>query len=321
MGARAEIEQYRVEIEQCRANGCEYRGGLSCKSCKVVKLSSCPDRTHSMAESEVDMEVQILWYTSFAKLTVVQLKEKLKQRGLKVSGTKHELIARLMENMCQRSEEDETDKYELLHEEDASSESTDDDERPICKNKSQAARKEREATGEEEERKVHIKEACSLLTFRDVEETMPTFSGDDETDVTKWIPDFEETATSYNWSDIQKVVYAKRLLRGSAKLFVNYERNTKTWTSLKTALITEFADLVDSRAVHKKLAEKRKSPKESLQSYMYAMLEIAKQADVDMPSVIQYIIDGIQDDAITKTILYGAKTLSELKKNSSNTKP
>jgi len=43
------------------------------------------------------------------------------------------------------------------------------------------------------------------------------------------------------------------------------------------------------------------------------MLQIAAQADVDTRSVIQYIIEGIQDDAVNKTILHGAKTIRELK--------
>ncbi|EZA59740.1 hypothetical protein X777_16221 [Ooceraea biroi] len=39
-----------------------------------------------------------------------------------------------------------------------------------------------------------------------------------------------------HWSVIQKA-YAKRLLRGSAKLFVNYERCTKTWRKLQVAYV------------------------------------------------------------------------------------
>lgn len=38
------------------------------------------------------------------------------------------------------------------------------------------------------------------------------------------------------------------------------------------------------------------------------------QADVDTRSVIQYIIEGIQDDAVNKIILHGAKTIHEFKK-------
>jgi len=61
------------------------------------------------------------------------------------------------------------------------------------------------------------------------------------------------------WSDIQKVVYAKRFLRGSAKLFINYEQCTKTWRKLRRALKEEFKEAVDSHAVHWKLSQRKKT--------------------------------------------------------------
>lgn len=44
------------------------------------------------------------------------------------------------------------------------------------------------------------------------------------------------------------------------------------------------------------------------------MLEISSQAKVEMNAVIQYIINGISDDEVNKVILYGAKSISELKR-------
>lgn len=43
------------------------------------------------------------------------------------------------------------------------------------------------------------------------------------------------------------------------------------------------------------------------------MLEIPAQADVDISSVIQYIIKGVPDNPVNKTVLHGAKTIRELK--------
>lgn len=152
------------------------------------------------------------------------------------------------------------------------------------------------------------------MTFRDVEESLGTFSGDDRINVKRWIKDFEELAVLCEWSDVQKIAYAKRLLRGSAKLFVNYEKCTKTWKKLRRALIEEFASIVDGHVVHQELSRRKKTSDESYQAYIYKMLEIAAQADVDTQSVIQYIIEGIQDDAVNKTILHGATTIRELKR-------
>ncbi|EZA56078.1 hypothetical protein X777_03904, partial [Ooceraea biroi] len=135
------------------------------------------------------------------------------------------------------------------------------------------------------------------LTFQDVEASMDTFSGDSKLDVIRWIEEFEEMATLCEWSDIQKVVYAKRLLRGPAKLFIQYEKNTKTWKRLRKALSNEFTD---SYAVHQELSRQKKLPDETYQAYIYKILEIATQADVDVRSIIRYIIEGVPDDAVNK---------------------
>ena len=36
--------------------------------------------------------------------------------------------------------------------------------------------------------------------------------------IRNWLQEFEEMAEFCNWTDVQKIIYAKRLLRGSAKM-------------------------------------------------------------------------------------------------------
>lgn len=67
-----------------------------------------------------------------------------------------------------------------------------------------------------------------LLTFKNVEESMEKFSSDDHVSVKGWLKEFEEMANVCQWTDIQKVAYSKRLLAGSTKLFVKYEKCTRT---------------------------------------------------------------------------------------------
>ncbi|KAK2578841.1 hypothetical protein KPH14_012196 [Odynerus spinipes] len=43
------------------------------------------------------------------------------------------------------------------------------------------------------------------------------------------------------------------------------------------------------------------------------MLDIAAQAHLDKAMVIDYTIDGVQDEEVYKAVLYGAKTIRELK--------
>lgn len=89
-----------------------------------------------------------------------------------------------------------------------------------------------------------------VLTFRDVEESLETFSGDGNQSVRRWLGNFEETAHLCSWSDTQKLIYAKCLLRGSAKLYINFENAAAKWNKLKRALIDEFSKTMSSKHVH-----------------------------------------------------------------------
>jgi len=74
-----------------------------------------------------------------------------------------------------------------------------------------------------------------------VKDSIDTFSGDNGKNVKQWIEDFNETARLCGWNDVQKTIYAKRLLRGSARLFVRYEVREKSWkeTCLKARIRPE----------------------------------------------------------------------------------
>ncbi|KYQ53507.1 hypothetical protein ALC60_00033, partial [Trachymyrmex zeteki] len=92
------------------------------------------------------------------------------------------------------------------------------------------------------------------LSFMDIEDAIQTFSGDGKKNVRKWLEEFEETSEVCGWTESQKIIYAKKVLRGSAKLFVAYEQCSKTWRKLKQALISEFGEVVDSKRVHQELS-------------------------------------------------------------------
>lgn len=67
----------------------------------------------------------------------------------------------------------------------------------------------------------------------------------------RWISDFEEAAELYCWTDIQKLIFAKKSLRGYlAKLHIQGERSLITWKKLKGALQDEFSDRMNSAKLH-----------------------------------------------------------------------
>ena len=166
------------------------------------------------------------------------------------------------------------------------------------------------------DRDEYRQKACtvSVLSFKDVEDALELFSGDKGENVERWFESFEEVADTFMWSDGQKAVYARKLLRGSAKIFVSFECHARTWHELKKGLIREFSRKSNSRQVHQKLRETKKKSDEACLAYMYRMLEIASHADIEEETKVEYIIDGIIDEEIHKSMLYGATSIKELRK-------
>lgn len=154
----------------------------------------------------------------------------------------------------------------------------------------------------------------SVMSFHDVKDALPTFTGDRESlDVQRFVADFEESSVLFGWNDLQKLVFAKRLMRGPAKMFVNNSGNLNTWKSLKTALLTEFTQVVSSVDVHEALRKRKKRSTETFLEFIYAMQAIACKGGVDERSTCEYIVRGIEDDPRNKVCLLGVSTIAELK--------
>ncbi|XP_071054994.1 protein DEK-like [Onthophagus taurus] len=67
------------------------------------------------------------------------------------------------------------------------------------------------------------------MNFRDVEESVRKFNGTDDYPIQKWIRDVEDLADLLNWSDLHIFIFAKRLLTGLARLFIQGERNIRKY--------------------------------------------------------------------------------------------
>ncbi|KAH8355367.1 hypothetical protein KR084_003918, partial [Drosophila pseudotakahashii] len=78
------------------------------------------------------------------------------------------------------------------------------------------------------------------LNFRDIEDSVRAFSGEDNLSVEVWVKEFEDMATIMFSNELQKLIFAKRSLQGLAKMFANSERELTSWVKLKKALLAEF---------------------------------------------------------------------------------
>lgn len=152
------------------------------------------------------------------------------------------------------------------------------------------------------------------FTFRDIGDSLEKFSGENaDRDVHEWLTEFEGTCANFGWNDLQKFIYGRRLLRGTAKLFVNSSSGLNDWKTLKEALETEFENKITSAEVHDQLRERKKLTEESFLQYIYQMQNIAKRGNIEEEALCEYIVRGISDDPTNKVCLYGASSIRELK--------
>ncbi|XP_037806852.1 uncharacterized protein LOC119600595 isoform X1 [Lucilia sericata] len=151
------------------------------------------------------------------------------------------------------------------------------------------------------------------INFRDIEDSIRPLDGSGTIPIDGWINDFEETSAVMYWDEFQKYIFAKKSLRGLAKLFIASERGITTWIKLKQALIDEYKTTANSAQLHKMLTERKMNKDETIHEYFLKMKEMASRGNIEESALIQYVIDGIKDLTINKTILYGACNLKEFK--------
>ncbi|XP_033314659.1 uncharacterized protein LOC117213423 [Bombus bifarius] len=251
-----------------------------------------------------------------------ELKDELRRRRLRLAGRQRELVERLLAALRVEREHGAREDDPEDDNDDDSEEDDDDDEISVVGDRLDVNSPGNRNLNRQDDgvrvtpvlrRSRQDEPRCMLLTFRDVEDSLEKFSGDGLPSVSRWIEDFEEMAKVCGWSDIHMVAFAKKLLTGSAQSVVKRERCTKSWIKLREALKDEFEDAVSDQQIHQELANRMKRPDESLQQYMNSMREIAGQGTVDIPSQISYIVQGIPDEVANKAVLYGAKTMQQLK--------
>jgi len=97
------------------------------------------------------------------------------------------------------------------------------------------------------------------------------------------------------------------------KLFIQGERGLTSWKKLKRALQDEFSDKINSVELHRLLDKRKIKKDESRQAYFLAMKELAARGEIEDETLIQYVIDEIDEQSMSESILYGAKNTKKFK--------
>lgn len=149
--------------------------------------------------------------------------------------------------------------------------------------------------------------------FRAFESMVNPFTGDDTYDIEKWFVDLENAFSVFHCAERDKLVAARSLINGTAKVFLR-TISISSYEQLKAELIAEFQHAYSLNEVFQQLQTRKKKTEESLKHYVSVMVEIANRAPaLPEQEIVEMIVDGFQDDSQMATILYGAKTIAELK--------
>lgn len=189
--------------------------------------------------------------TPIKTITIKDIKKKLQILKLPTTGNKAELQRRLEEYEQEREESDSEDERTIIQneprkledqEEEQDDRETENETEETDDSEDEEERRIRERTNKARKRSVRTNQAmpqsaANMITIRDVEDSISRFSGDNQVKIERWIDEFEDTSELLQWSDLQKVIYAKKLLTGSARQFMSLQKGITTWKLMKKRLL------------------------------------------------------------------------------------
>lgn len=150
------------------------------------------------------------------------------------------------------------------------------------------------------------------IEFSDIDYSLQRFNGDDNYRITKWVNDFEEILASGRVDERDKLIFARRMMDGTARKFLTTIQ-AQNWISLKEQLIDEFDRCRTRQDVYAELNRRKIRKGETTRRYIIEMQSIASHADITEYEVVQFILDGLGELGPGGSMLYSARTMAELK--------
>ncbi|GBM50063.1 hypothetical protein AVEN_138844-1 [Araneus ventricosus] len=153
----------------------------------------------------------------------------------------------------------------------------------------------------------------TVINYSDIESAISKFNAESHENIANWLDHFENISQLFSLSDLQKFIFAKRSLGGTAALFVRTEPQINSWQKLKQALVDEFSFEINSAHLHELLSKRKMRDSESAPEYFLKMKELCSSGKIEDGALMHYVIKGINDRQENKTILYECKNLFEFK--------
>ncbi|XP_049282888.1 uncharacterized protein LOC125763594 [Anopheles funestus] len=162
-----------------------------------------------------------------------------------------------------------------------------------------------------EREKLHMEEAY-IFEIAHIRAMVEEFRGDNTIRVHAWIEKLEQVFRALKLNKSQQLIAACYLLTGTACIF----RRTchfKDYDDLKAKLLEEFqGQECNDQDIIRELLRKRLQG-EDVSHYVREMIEMANGCNIAEVDLVDIIIDGLEDNSSLVVMLYGAKTIAELK--------
>lgn len=150
------------------------------------------------------------------------------------------------------------------------------------------------------------------LKFDDIQSSFKPYDG--KTNIENWIQNFCQQCEIFDLNELEKFVFAKKLLVDIAALWARFESIAINFNELISEMREEFQKTINSATIHEKLRQRKKRRDESSLEYLYHMLEIAAQSDIDVKAIITYVIQGLPGSTSMKNFMHDADNLKQFKR-------
>lgn len=149
------------------------------------------------------------------------------------------------------------------------------------------------------------------VTFSDVEAALEKFDGRSRP-VGEWFEAFEEVAEIYQFSSLQKFLFCRRLVSGTAKLALESESGVTDFAKLKAALTANFGTTVTKGDLYRQITVEKAAKGEASLDFAYRMRKLAKPLALEEEVLCDLIVEGLLGTPHEKVQLYGTKKFADL---------
>ncbi|XP_036342487.1 uncharacterized protein K02A2.6-like [Rhagoletis pomonella] len=108
---------------------------------------------------------------------------------------------------------------------------------------------------------------------------------------------------AYELTEQETLVAAQSKLKGVAKEWLDSQEVFQSWLDFVQAFEHDFPASITSAQVHRNMSQRKRQSRETFEEYYYVMLSMGRRGKMDEESINAYIISGLNDAMLSRTLL------------------